>query len=76
VASVYPEQVRLASGLQDSQFLLAFNSTTGKTYTIQFKDLPGTWQTLTNITAATTNVSLSTLIANQQRLFRVSAPPD
>src|SRR5262249_1968918 len=77
VASVYPEQVRLTGALQDDHFLLAFTSTPGKTKPIQYKVLPGDWQTLTNITAATTNVSLTASITDQQLLlFRVSAPPD
>ncbi len=76
VASVLPEQVRLTGALAGPQFVLAFNSTSGKTYTIEYEDLPGSWSVLTNITAGATNVSFTNPVIGPKRLFRVSAPPD
>ncbi|HWY77296.1 MAG TPA: immunoglobulin domain-containing protein, partial [Verrucomicrobiae bacterium] len=74
VAAVLPERVQLTGALQSGQFILAFNATTGKSYTVQYQDGLGAWTVLTNITAANTNVLLTNPIIGPQRLFQVSTP--
>jgi hypothetical protein len=76
LASELPEQIKLRGTVQGNQFVLAFNATTGKSYTVEYQDLPGPWSAWTNIMALTTNVSLTNPLTSTQRFYRVSRPLD
>jgi hypothetical protein len=76
LASAMPEQISLRGAVQGTQFLLAFNATTGRSYTVEYQDPPGPWSNWTNVTALTTNVSLVQPLISTQRFYRVSRPLD
>jgi hypothetical protein len=68
--------ILLSGSLINGWLVLSFNSTPGKSYTLQYRDSlsAGTWQTLASVTASGTNVLYTNSIATpQQRFFRVSA---
>lgn len=68
------EAVTLTGSLQGTQFVLVFNAKTGRSYTVQYSDILGTWNTLTNVTGQGTNVAITNPMTSPQRIFRVSTP--
>jgi hypothetical protein len=70
------DAVTLTGSLQGTQFVLVFNGQTGRSYTVEYSDIFGVWNTLTNLTGQGTNVSITNPISSPRRLFRVSTPPN
>jgi hypothetical protein len=68
------DAVMLNGSMQGTQFVLVFNAKTGRSYTVQYSDVSGTWNTLTNLTGQGTNVAITNPISSPRRLFRVSTP--
>jgi hypothetical protein len=69
------ETIHLTGHPLGSQFILAFNARTGRSYTVEYAfSHPGVWWPLTNLVAPGTNVIIFDPITWTQRFYRVVTP--